>query len=46
MREAMEPWAFVVASYVLGVGATLGMIAWSVLSMRRAEKRRDAAKRR
>lgn len=46
MREAMDPWTFVVASYVIGVGATGAMIAWSLLSMRRAEKRRDQARKR
>lgn len=46
MREAMDPWTFVVASYVIGVGGTLAMVAWALLTMRRAEKRRDAAKRR
>ncbi|MEE4453497.1 hypothetical protein [Novosphingobium resinovorum] len=44
MREMMNPWTFVVAAYVVGVGATLGMVAWSLLSMRRAEKRRDSAR--
>lgn len=44
MREMMDPWAFVIAAYVVGVGATLVMVAWSLLSMRRAEKRRDAVK--
>ncbi|EQB09770.1 hypothetical protein [Novosphingobium lindaniclasticum] len=46
MREAMDPWTFVAASYVVGLGATLGLVAWSLLSMRRAEKRRDAARKR
>ncbi|WP_169800943.1 hypothetical protein [Novosphingobium naphthalenivorans] len=46
MREAMDPWTFVVASYAIGVGATAAMIAWSLLSMKRAEKRRDEARKR
>lgn len=46
MREAMDPWTFVAASYAVGLGATLGMVTWSLLSMRRAEKRRDAARKR
>ncbi|MEZ0135281.1 MULTISPECIES: hypothetical protein [Novosphingobium] len=46
MREAMDPWAFVVAAYVVGVGATLAMVSWALLSMRRAEKRRDSARNR
>jgi hypothetical protein len=46
MREAMDPWAFIAASYAIGVGATVAMIGWSLLSMRRAEKRRDDARKR
>lgn len=41
MREAMDAWTFIIASYAVGVGATAAMIVWSLLSMRRAEKRRD-----
>ncbi|WP_395394337.1 hypothetical protein WBP07_03690 [Novosphingobium sp. BL-8A] len=46
MREAMDPWTFVVAAYVVGVGAALAMVAWSLLTMKRAEKRRDEARKR
>ena len=35
MREAMDPWTFIAASYAIGVGATVAMIGWSLLSMRR-----------
>lgn len=44
MREVMDPWTFVIASYAIGAGATLGMVAWSLLTMRRAEQRRDAVR--
>jgi hypothetical protein len=44
MREALDPWPFVIAAYALGVGATLALVAWSWLAMRRAEKRREAAR--
>lgn len=44
MREALDPWTFVIASYVIGIGGTGAMIAFSLLSMRRAERRRDAAR--
>ena len=44
MREALDPWPFVVAAYALGVGATLALVAWSWLAMRRAEKRREQAR--
>jgi hypothetical protein len=46
MREAMDPWIFVAASYAIGIGATIAMVAWSLLSMKRAEKRRDEARKR
>jgi hypothetical protein len=46
MREAMDPWTFVVAAYAIGLGATLAMVAWSLLTMRRAEKRRDESRKR
>ncbi len=46
MREAMDPWTFVVAAYAVGVGAALAMVAWSLLTMKRAEKRRDEARKR
>ena len=44
MREALDPWPFVIAAYALGVGATLVLAAWSWLAMRRAEKRREQAR--
>lgn len=46
MREALDPWTFVIAAYAIGVGATLTMVLWSILSMKRAEKRRDDARKR
>ena len=44
MREALDPWPFVVAAYALSVGATLILVGWSWLAMVRAEKRREAAR--
>lgn len=44
MREALDPWPFVIAAYALGVGATLALAGWSWLAMRRAEKRRAEAR--
>jgi hypothetical protein len=44
MRESLDQWTFVWAAYAIGVAGTLGMVAWSWLSMRRAEKRRDRAR--
>jgi hypothetical protein len=46
VREALDPWPFVIAAYALGVGATLALAAWSWLAMRRAEKRREEARAR
>ena len=44
MREGLDPWPFVIAAYVLGVGGTLALVAWSWWAMRRAEKRREEAR--
>lgn len=46
MREALDPWAFVIAAYAVGIGGTALMIAWSWYTMRRAEKRRDRSRER
>ena len=46
MHEALDQWNFVVAAYVVGLVATLGMVIWSWWEMRRAEARRDKVKRR
>jgi hypothetical protein len=44
VREALDPWPFVIAAYALGVGATLALAGWSWLAMCRAEKRRAEAR--
>ena len=46
MRETIDPWTFVFASYVLGVGGTALMIAWAWFGMRAAERRRDKSRER
>ena len=46
MRETLDPWPFVIAAYARGVGATLVLVAWSWLAMRRAEKRREGTRAR
>jgi nitrate reductase gamma subunit len=46
MREALDEWTFVTAAYIVGVGGTVLMIAWSWLAMRRAEKRRERSRER
>jgi len=42
----MNQWAFVIVAYGLTGLATLGLIGWSYLTMRRAEAEADAVKRR
>ncbi len=46
MRETLDPWPFVIAAYAIGIGATLALVAWSWLAMRRAEKGREEARAR
>jgi small neutral amino acid transporter SnatA (MarC family) len=41
MTESFDQWQFVIAAYAIGGGATLALVAWSWIAMRRAEKRRD-----
>ena len=42
----MNHWAFVMAAYSLTIVATLGLVGWAMLAMRRAEADADAVKRR
>ena len=42
----MNQWAFVIAAYGVVALATIGLICWSLLSMRSAEGGAEAAKRR
>ena len=44
MREGLDPWLFIQASYALGVVGTLVLTGWSWLAMSRAEARRDKAR--
>ncbi len=46
MRENMAQWDFVLAAYALGLTGLVALTIWAWLSMRRAEARRDAARRR
>jgi hypothetical protein len=45
MREALDHWPFVIAAYALGIGATLALVGWSWLAMRRAERDRDEGRK-
>ena len=40
MHENLNQWNFVVASYVIRLAGTLGLVAQSWLAMRKAEARR------
>ena len=41
----MNHWAFVTAAYAVALIATLGLLAWAWLTMRRAEAAADEIKR-
>ncbi len=41
MRETPDMMAFVDAAFAVGIAATLIMVVWSWIAMRRAEKRRE-----
>ena len=45
MREALDQMTFVYAAYLIGIGGTVAMIGWSWIAMKRAEARRERAKR-
>ena len=45
MREALDPWLFVNGAYLLTIGATLVLAAWSWWAMRSAERRRDEGRK-
>ena len=42
----MSQWSFVVAAYAVMLLATLGLVGWAFVAMRRAEAAADALKRR
>ncbi|HQV02889.1 MULTISPECIES: hypothetical protein [unclassified Novosphingobium] len=44
MYEGLNHWGFVIASYAIGLGGTALLILHSLLTMRRAEARRDRAR--
>ena len=41
----MNPWPFVLAAYSVTIGATVALILWSHISMRRAERRLEELRR-
>jgi heme exporter protein D len=44
MYEGLNHWSFVIASYAISVVGTAVLIGSSLLSMRKAEARRDKAR--
>lgn len=45
MHEHLDQSAFVFAAVGIGVVGLLGMVAWSLIAMLRAERRRDTVRR-
>ena len=45
MHERLDQWEYVLAALSVGVVGTLAMVGWSLLAMIRAERRRDAVRR-
>lgn len=45
MREALDQWDFVMAAYAVGIVATLALVVWAWWDMKRAERRREEARR-
>ena len=45
MHERLDQWDFVWAALAIGVIGTLAMVGWALIAMTRAERRRDAVRR-
>jgi predicted negative regulator of RcsB-dependent stress response len=45
MRESLDQWDFVLAAYTVGILATVALVAWAWWDMKRAERRREEARR-
>ena len=45
MRENLPQWDFVLAAYVIGIGACIALAVWSWREMVRAERRRQETRR-
>ena len=41
----MSLWSFVIAAYAVAIGATIALLLWAYVSMRRAEAAADALTR-
>jgi hypothetical protein len=42
----MNAWPFIIGAYALSVLGTVGLVGWSLASMRRAEKQAESLSRR
>jgi hypothetical protein len=45
MSAVLDAWPFVIAAYIVAVGGTVALLAWSIVTLRRAEARADAIDR-
>lgn len=45
IRESLDQWPYVLAAYGVTIVATVLLAGWSWIAMRRAERRREDAKR-
>lgn len=45
MRETLDQWNFVIAAYTIAVITIMALVGWSWFSMKRAEARREEARR-
>lgn len=45
MPEGLDQWTFVIAAYAVVIVGTLGMVGWSWIAMKHAERRREETRR-
>jgi hypothetical protein len=45
MNAALDAWPYVIAAYAVAVSGTAGLLGWSIIALRHAEKRADAIDR-
>lgn len=46
MSAALDAWPFVIAAYAVAIGGTAAVVGWSLVALRRAERRADTLDRR
>ncbi len=42
----MNAWPFIIAAYLVAIAATLGLVGWSLVAMRKAESEAESLRRR